>query len=172
MLTITPVTEVILTHRAYHVDVAESGHVAALSQKGSGSLISPGENSAVPFNVAFDPQHVSVSANGSLLAVTGGNGIDILSTSTLKRIHRLNDSFESSLFSPKGLLWTCPRLDSETVTLEIWNPQTWTKVAQTKITDPYGDSHFYLLPHPDENCVAVWAAGGQDGQCLFWARHD
>jgi hypothetical protein len=172
MLTITPLTEVVLTHRAYHVGVAESGHAAALSRKGAGSLISPGGNSVTPFKLAFDPQHVSLSVNGGLLAVTGGNGISIISTSTLKPIHRLNDSFESSGFGPTGLLWTCARLYSETVTLEIWDPQTWTKVARTKITDPYGDAHFHLLSHPNDNCMVIWVAAGQDGQSLFWARHD
>jgi hypothetical protein len=113
-----------------------------------------------------------VAADGSLLAVTGGNGITIISASTLKPIHRLNDSFEGSHFSSNGLLWTCARLYSETVVLEIWDPQTWTRVARTKITDPYGDSHFDLLSHPNENCVVAWAAAGQDGQCLFWACHD
>ena len=144
----------------------------APSRKGAGSLVSPDQRKVTQFQVQFDPRGVSVSADGRVLAVTGGNGVEILSTSTLKPIHRLDDSFESSRFNANGLLWTCTRHDTETVVLEIWEPRTWTKVARTKITDPYGDSSFDLLPHPDQNCVVAWAAAGQDGQCLFWARHN
>jgi hypothetical protein len=170
-VTIAPLTEIVLPHSAYHVAVGAAGHVVALSGKGAGSLISPDQRTITPFQVRFDPRGVSVSADGSVLAVTGRNEIAILSTSDLKTIHGLNDSFESCRFSANGLLWTCARLYSETVVLEIWEPKTWTRVARTKITDPYGGSCFDLLSHPDQNCVVAWPAAGQDGQCLFWARH-
>jgi hypothetical protein len=171
-VTIFPLTEVVLTHRAYHVAVAESGHVVAVSQNGAGSLISPDRDTTTPFKVSFDPRNVAIAANGSLLAVTGENGLTIISTSTLKPSHRLDESFESSHFSSNGLLWCCARLDSQTVALEIMDPQTWRAVARTKITDPFSDSYFQLLPHPDPECVVAWAAGGQDGQSLFWARRN
>jgi hypothetical protein len=45
-------------------------------------------------------------------------------------------------------------------------------VAQTELADPFGDSSFTVLTHPDREHVVIWAAAGQDGQCLFWARRD
>ena len=31
---------------------------------------------------------------------------------------------------------------------------------------------FSIVPHPDGEHVAIWAAAGQDGQCIFWAHRD
>jgi hypothetical protein len=169
MVTISPLAEVTLKHRAFHVVVSDSGHVAALSRTGSGSLISPDFGSITPFAFSLGLTGAALSPDGSILAITAANGITFLSTSTSKKIHRLNDSFECCRFDSKNRLWTCVRFSTEIVVIEVWEPGTWTKVAKTKITDPYGDSHIWFLPHPDQSCVVVWAAAGQDGQCLFWA---
>ena len=108
-MTIAPLTEIVLPHRAYYLAVGSGGRVVALSRKGAGSLVSPDHRTVTQFQVQFDPKGVSVSADGTVFAVTGGNGITLLSTSNLKPIHRLNDSFESCRFSANGLLWTCAR---------------------------------------------------------------
>ena len=169
MITIAPLAEFELTHRAYHLGIAASGYIAALSRDGSGSLIVPGSRSPISFQVPFEPTGVSLNADGTLLALSGEDRISILSASTLKPVNRFSDSFESCHFGANGMLWTCIRFDSETAVLDVWNPSDWTRVAKTEVTDPYGDSHFDLLPHPQPDGVVVWAAAGQDGQSLFWA---
>jgi hypothetical protein len=120
--------------------------------------------------VPFKVENVSLAANGSLLAVTGGNGITVLSSATLQQIHRLDGPFISSHFGTDGTMWTCVRLDYETVRLEIFEPQSWTKVAETEVADRFTESTFLLLPHPEKNCAVVFAGAGQDGQCFSWAR--
>jgi hypothetical protein len=168
MVTISPLAEVTLKHRAFRVAVSNSGHVAAFSMFGSGSLISPDFGSVTPFAFSLEFTGAALSPDGSELAITA-NGITFLSTSTSKKIHRLNDSFECCRFDAQNRLWTCARFSTDTVVIEVWEPGAWTKIAKTKIADPYGDSHIWLLPHPDQRCVVVWAAAGQDGQGLFWA---
>jgi hypothetical protein len=169
MVTISPLTEVALKHPAFRVAVSDSGHVAAFSRTGSGSLISPDFGSVTPFAFSLEFRGAALSPDGAMLAITAANGITFLSTSTFEKIHRLNDSFESCRFDAKNRLWTCARFSTATVVVEVWEPDTWRKIAKTKITDPYGDSYFWLLPHPDQNCLVISAAAGQDGQCLFWA---
>jgi hypothetical protein len=178
MVTISPLTEVALRHRAFRVVVSDSGQVAVLSGLGSGSLISPDFGSMTPFAFSLEFKGAALSPDGSLLAITAANGITFLSTSTFKKIHRLSGSFQSCHFDSRNRLWTCARFSRETV-VEVWELGTWRRIANAKITDPYyGDSYFGLLPHPDQNCVVVWAAQerrrirskvGQHGQCLFWA---
>ncbi len=176
-MTITPLTDVTLPHRAFHVAVADAGHVVAISRKGVGSLISPDQRTVVPFHVPFaqarfEQQHVALSPDGTVVAVGGGNGIILLKTPKLDQLGVLDVSAESSRFSANGLFWTCERFDAQTIVLEILDPKTWAKVARTQIGDPYGDSHVSLLRHPNKDSVVVWLAAGQDGQCLFWARQN
>jgi WD40 repeat protein len=90
----------------------------------------------------------------------------------LARRSRLNDAFLTCLFAGERLFWTCARFTDQTVTLEAWDIGSWTKIAKTKVADPYGSSSFSLFPHPNRNSVVLWAAAGQDGQCLFWATLD
>jgi hypothetical protein len=77
-MTIDPLTEIVLRHSVRHIDVAESGHIAAISTKGCGSLISPDHIEATSFQVSFDPNDLAIAANGSPLAVTSGSGMTII----------------------------------------------------------------------------------------------
>jgi hypothetical protein len=171
-MTIIPLAAATLSHRAYHLAVGESGHVAALSRNGVASFISPGHLGVRSFQVPFAPKGVALSVDGGAMAVTGENEIAILATATLKQVHGLNDSFQSCHFSSSGMFWTCARVDGASVVLDVWDPTTWMRVARTEVTDPFGDSHFALWPHPDGRSVVTWAAAGQDGQALFWARRE
>jgi hypothetical protein len=56
--------------------------------------------------------------------------------------------------------------------VEVREPKTWKVVARTELHDPFSDSSFKILPHPGGKHVAIWAAAGQDGQCLFWAHRN
>jgi hypothetical protein len=169
MIPIAPLTEVSLSHRAYHIAVGESGHVAAVSREGAGSILTPDHTLCTAFHPPADASDLTISANGALLAVAARGNVALISTSTLRQIHRLDDSIESCHFCATGELWSAARWDEDSIALEIREPETWQVVARTELTDPFGDSCFKILPHPDREHVAIWAAG-QDGQCLFWAR--
>jgi len=167
MVTISPLTHVTLKHRPFSLAVSDSGHVAAFSAWGSGALISPDFRSVTPFAFPHEFMGAALSPDGSMLAIAATNGTTLLSTSTFEKIHRFNDSFESCRFDANNRLWTCARFSTATVIVEVWEPGTWRKIAKTKITDSYG--YFWLLPHPDRNCMVVSAAARQAGRCLFWA---
>jgi hypothetical protein len=172
MIPIAPLTEVRLSHRAYHIAVGESGHVAAVSREGAGSILTPDHTLCTAFHPPADASDLTISANGALLAVAAHGRMVLISTSTLRPVHRLEDSIESCHFCATGALWSASRWDEDSIALEIREPETWQVVARTELTDPFGDSCFKILPHPDREQVAIWAAAGQDGQCLFWARRD
>jgi len=169
MTAISSVTSVVLAHDTRITTGADSGQVAALSAEGVASLISPDFKTIRSFAIPQEPQGAGLSADGSVLAVAAPGGITLLSTSTFEKMHQLNDAFLGCLYAGEKLFWTCARLDQESVLLEAWEPGSWTKVARARVADPYGNSEFSLLRHPEENSVVVWAAAGQDGQCLFWS---
>ena len=170
---LVPFSEVVLNHRAYHVAAAaESGHIAAISRKGRGSLISPDHLTTTLFRGPVDPSDLSVAATGRFLAIAGRGGLTIIPTSTFTLTERLDDSFESSKFCGDDVLWSALKPESDTIVLCIRNFDTRQIVAQTEIPDPFGDSCVTLLSHPDGKHVVVWVAAGQDGQCLFWASRD
>jgi hypothetical protein len=172
MTTISPLMDVTLTHEARVAAGCDSGHVVALSMEGAASLISPDFQTVTSFEVPEEPEAVALSHDASLVAVAAADGITLLSVPGFEKIHRLNDAFLSCLFVGKSLFWTCARFTEQTVILEAWEPGSWTKIARVKMPDPYGNSSYSLFPHPNPNTVVVWAAGGQDGQCLFWATLD
>ena len=172
MIYITPSTEVRLTHRAWRVAVAESGHIAAISKEGFGTLLAPDHTTCVPIQVPADASGVTLSATGGLLAVAARGRLAVISTTTLRPVHRLNDSIEACCFRPNDILWTAARWDEDSIAIEVREPGAWKVVARTELKDPFRDSSFMMLPHPDPERVAIWAAAGQDGQCLFWARCD
>ena len=172
MITIVPSTEVALGHRAYHVAVAESGHVAAVSREGVGTFFAPDHTTCTTFRLPADAGDVAISAAGSLLAVTARGRLTLISTSTFRPVLRLNESFECSCFNPAGALWSAARWDEDSVAVEIRERETWRVVARAELTDPFRDSSFSIMPHADGEHVAIWAAAGQDGQCLFWAHRD
>jgi hypothetical protein len=170
MIKITPLMRVALSHDPYAVSVADSGHVAVLGfRSGKGSLISPDFKTVHSFGVSDKHKSASLSPGGSLLAIADGDGLAILDTSTLAPKHRLNGSFLACLFAREALLWTCSQVDGDTANLEVWDAKSWHRVAGAQIADPFGESMFLLVPGPKPNSVAVWAAAGQNGQCLFWA---
>jgi hypothetical protein len=168
MTAISPLMNVALSHDTRLTAGADSGYVVALSSEGAASLISPDFKEVKTFSVPEDPQAAALSPDGSVLAVAAADGITLFSTSTFEKSHRLNDAFLSCLFVGEKLFWTCARFTEQTVILEAWEPGSWTKIEGVKVADPYGNSEFSLFPHPNRNSVVVWAAAGQDGQCLFW----
>ena len=169
MAAISLLKSVQLTHEARITACAASGAVAALSPEGAGSLISADFQTVRKFTVSGRPKAAALSPTGSELAIVASDGIRLFSTATFEMSHRLNNAFLSCLYSRENLFWTCVRFTSQTVVLKAWEPGSWTQIAQSKFADPYGDCEFFIYPSPDHNSVVLWAAAGQDGQCLFWA---
>jgi len=84
-------------------------------------------------------------------------------------VGKLDESIESCHFGAAGELWSASRWDEDSIALEVREPGSWKVVARTEVADPFGDSSFKILAHPVPEYVVVWAAAGQDGQCIFWA---
>jgi hypothetical protein len=169
---IATLMHVSLPHDARFAAGAGTGHVVAVSSDGDASLISPDFKTITSFKVQPESEGVAISQDASLLAVAAADGITLLSIPTFEKVHRLNDAFLTCLFVGEKLFWTCARFTDETVILEAWERGSWEKIARVKVADPYGQSSFSLFAHPDPQSVVLWAAGGQDGQCLFWATLD
>ena len=172
MLSISPIAEIKLDHRAYHVAAASSGHVVAISRRGAGSVLGPGNGPQVSFRPPAEADDLSVSPDGNLVSVAACGKVVLISTSSLRAVHSFGESIGSCQFSSTGELWTIVKGDGERVVLEIREPVAWRVAARAELADPFGSSFFKILPHPDGVHLAIWAAGGQDGQCLFWARRD
>ena len=94
-----------------------------------------------------------------------------MAAGTPRRIHSLDDSVESVCFQD-GVLWSAARWDENSIAVEVREAETWKVLAREELTDPFGDSFFHIVPHPGRGRVAIWAAAGQDGQCLFWAHRE
>jgi hypothetical protein len=172
MISIAPSTEVTLGHRAYHIAVGQSGHVVAVSRKGSGSILAPDHTSCTAFHPPADASDLTISANGDMLAIAASGQVVLVPTATLRTLKRLGDSIESCQFCATGELWSTERLDENSVAIDVREAETWRVMARTELADPFGSSFFKILSHPDGAHVVIWAAAGQDGQCLFWAsRH-
>jgi len=169
MAAISLLKNVQLTHEARITGCAASGAVVALSPEGAGSLISADFESVKEFKVSGHPQAAALSPAGSELAIVASDGIRFFSTAAFEMFHRLNNAFLSCLYGREDLFWTCARFTPQTVVLKAWEPGSWTQIAQAKVPDPFGNSEFSLFPGRDKNSVVLWAAAGQDGQCLFWA---
>ena len=169
MAAISLLKDVQLTHEARITACAASGAVVALAPEGAGSLISADFHTVKAFTVSGRPKAAALSPAGSELAMVASDGIRFFSIATFEMFHRLNNAFLSCLYGRENLFWTCGRLTPQTVVLKAWEPGSWTQIAQAKIADPYGKSEFSFFPGRDENSVVLWAAAGQDGQCLFWA---
>src|SRR5882672_5621149 len=125
MIAISPLTELKLSHRAWPVAVAESGHIAALSKDGSGTLLAPDHTTCSAFRLKDEPCEAALSPDGSLLAVTMRGKFALLTTSNFRAVHRLDDSLECSCFSSSGILWSASRLDEDSFALEIREPEAW-----------------------------------------------
>ena len=172
MISVNPLTEVRLSHRAYHIAGWQSGHVAAVSRQGAGSILAPNHTQCTEFRLPAEATDLALSANGDLISISAGGEVILVSTATLRPLKRLEDSLEGCQFGKSGELWCIARLDENSVAVDLREPETWRVVARTEITDPFGNSFFKIHSHPDGEHVVIWAAAGQDGQCLFWARRD
>jgi hypothetical protein len=170
MITITPLTEVTLTHRAFSIAVAASGQIAAIGKTGAGTLLAPDHTTCANFNIPAKANDVSLSADGSLIAVVAGGRAVLISTADMRVIHRIDDPVEGVVFAPNGGLWCASSWDDNASLVEFREPETWEVTARTEVADPYGGSAIMMFRGPDQEHVAVWLVAGPDGQCLNWVR--
>lgn len=172
MISISPLTEVALGHRALHLAVGKSGHIVAISKEGAGSLLAPDCLKTMCFDLECHVKGVSISPSGDLLAVLDEDALSLIHLPDFVENHRLDGMFESCLFSPSGrLLWTAKRVSGEVAAIEIFETEKWQTVGNSEVADPFGDSGLMLFAQPNDAGVTLWVAAGQDGQSLYWARY-
>ncbi|MGA3262069.1 MAG: hypothetical protein ABSE35_24590 [Bryobacteraceae bacterium] len=172
MISVEPTTEVKLSHRAWRVAIAETGHIAAISKEGLATLLAPDHVTPRSFSISADASDAALSATGDMLAVAARGKLVLISTTTFRPVHRWDESTEACCFLPGDALWTASRWDEDSVALEVREPDTWKVVARAELKDPFDNSSFMMRPHSDGEYVAILAAAGQDGQSLFWAHRD
>ena len=172
MITVRPSAELALDHRAYHrLAVAASGHVLAASEKGHCSLVGPDFSLSKSFHLSEPPTSIALAPAGDRMAVTTPNGTRILDVFTQNTVTTFSGPFECVAFSlDGGILWSLRRLNDDLVSAEVRDCQTWSLVTQAELHDPFGESSFYIDFHPRGEYVSIWAAAGQDGQAIFFAR--
>ncbi len=172
MITVLPSAKLELDHRAYHLlAVATSSHVLALSQKGQCSLIASDFSLLKSFHLSEAPTSIALAPAGDLMAITIPARMLILDVLTQNAVTSFHGSYASAAFSPDGrVLWSVRRLTTDLVSVEVRDCQTWCLVCQAELHDLFGESSFDLYFHPRGEYVGLWAAAGQDGQAIFFAR--
>ena len=154
MISISPLTEVALPHRALHVAAANSGHIVAMSKEGAGTLLGPDHLRITPFDVGCHVKGLSISSGVSLLAVLEDDALSLVHLQDFIESHRLDGVFAGCLFSPSGnLLWTAKRVSDEVVGLDFFETKTWQVIARSEVEDPFGDSGLMLFAHPSDTSV-------------------
>lgn len=173
MITGTPITTVALGHRALHLAAAQTGHIVALSKEGTGSLIAPDHVSLTRFEVGHEVAGVSIAPNGAALALLEESAMSLVKLPDFAETVHVEDSIEGCLFSQSGRhLWSALHASNDTAVLEIRDAKTCAVLSRVEVSDPFESSGLMLFSHPNEDEVAMWVAGGQDGQCLYWGRFD
>ena len=171
MIFIDAIATVRLQHRALHVSTADSGHVVALLEEGSGSLVGPDYRVLKQFQLSDPVKAVAISSGRDLVAVITEGALSIMHAGNLNVDARITGSFESCLFR-HSLLWTASRLSKTTASIEVRAIGNWRVLARVEVEDPFEDSALMLFPQGNSDQIALWVAAGQDGQCLYWARRD
>jgi hypothetical protein len=172
MLTVPADASTSLGHRAFYVAASVDGQrVVALTSDGHGSFID--QRSVRVLNVREKPNQIALDSAGRVLAVASDRGLFLLDTSTGEVIARDTGVFQGCHFSAADAhLWVARPRDKHHGVVELRDARTLRINAEETLRDPFGDSAFMLFPNPGPLAVSIWAAAGQDGQCLFWAKAD
>src|SRR5438128_604406 len=104
MIFVSPLTTFALGHRAFHFAVADSGHIAAFSQEGIGSLLAPDHQNVTSFDVESRPKGVAISPSGDRLVLLKDGALSLLRLPDFTEIKRIEQVFEGCHFSPTGSL--------------------------------------------------------------------
>ncbi len=124
MIPITLLGEAALGHQAHHVAVADSGHIAAVTLQGEGTLLVPGDMTGRAFRLPANASDIALSADGGLLAVATRGRMVVMAAGRPRRIHSLDDSVESVCFQD-GVLWSAARWDENSIAVEVREAETW-----------------------------------------------
>ena len=120
---------------------------------------------------------ISVSKDGSLLASSSSCGIDViqLADKTLER--RFPDPYENAAISFSNCadrFWIARREEKKFL-IEVFDRQSWKRLASTEIEDPYcgSSASFYKLPEMSQPSYeqTLWLAAGQNGIQLIFLRY-
>jgi len=164
MITIDPLAEVALPHRAYPLAIAVSGHIAVVSSAdGTGSLVSPNLASVTPFQVGGRPKGIAIFTDGRVIAVADGGPLVILTGAPPRQSQRIAGLHEACHFDLEGRLGVANAWTPITCAWRCETPAKWEVIAKGDMPDPFGDSLFGFVGHPDGKHVCVTAVAGQDG---------
>ena len=120
--------------------MAASGHIAALSQDGSGTLVARDNANCSSFRVKGEPRDAALSSDGRPLAVTAHGKLTLFSTDDFHTVRRFYDSLECSCFTSSCVMCSVSRVDGDSFALEIREPAAWHVAARTELKDPFGGS--------------------------------
>lgn len=75
----------------------------------------------------------------------------------------------SCYFEHDGLhLWYAFARSSDDIEIQWLDCNDWRVLHRIVIKDPYGESHVSIHPTGTSERMALWLAGGQDGQQVYW----
>ncbi|MGI4789260.1 MAG: hypothetical protein ACRYFS_10485 [Janthinobacterium lividum] len=180
---VKPATKIELMHRAYYSSHGlNNGLIVFASSEGDATVISP--NLVVQTTIKR-PTKIKDVAVHPFLPVLGfvedeDNHLTIVDLDG-QTIHQslFSETEEppgfdiegsgSSHFERDGLhLWYAFARSSDDVEIQWLDCNTWSIAHKIVIEDPYGESHISLHSTDATERVALWLAGGQDGQQVYW----
>jgi len=56
--------------------------------------------------------------------------------------------------------------------VQIRETQGWSVVSSVLVEDPFGGAEALLDVTPAADTLSLWVAAGQDGQCVYWVKHN
>lgn len=170
MIQVTPLVIIPLPYvPTFAAAAARSGEIVAFNRKGHGHLIAP--DGTLRTSLTASPvTAVSIDPDGIRIAVAAENALLLLDGATGELLSIAPGKYDGCQFSVSGhRLWASRRPSGEEAIIELRTAPNFEVINTASVEDPYGESFFWLSPHPDESSVAIWAAAGQDGQSIFWA---
>lgn len=84
---------------------------------------------------------------------------------------RLAQGFHDCCFDERGdFLWAVVPISDDEIELHLVDASDWSTVQTVTVEDQFGQSFCSLHSIGNSSLVALWIAGGQDGQQIIWAK--
>lgn len=183
-MNLIPSRSIELAHRAYYMKhagkrfavAAQDGHVSLFDQQFRFESIRA---------VKQHLRGISIHPSSDLLAFTDNDCLSIcdLSGNVIFRDASpglsddspswLNGGFDDCQFHPQdGSLWSVSARSTEKLEIQVRDPILWTIKHKVELEDPYRGSSCSFHTVPNSKTLALWIAGGQDGQEIYWLTCD